>query len=101
MDYKKEYERWLTEVSDTELLDEVVREHDVIVVMEENITAGGYFEKLTSAYATGGRIRPDMKFINASVTESVVAQGSIEEQRSRLGIDAAHVYERIMEAVKA
>ena len=89
--------RFLSEV-DEELLEQTAASHELLVVMEENIRAGGYYEKLVASLASGGYMRADLKLLNASIKDGIVAQGTVKEQRARLEIDSDHLFEKIMTA---
>ena len=91
--------RFLSSV-DIELLKQLLSGHELIVVMEENITQGGYYEMLSSALVSEGLYREGLKLINAGIRAGSVAQGSIAEQRKRLQIDAESIFARVMREIK-
>ncbi len=91
--------RFLSSV-DIPLMEKIAVTHDVIAVMEENITAGGYYEKLVFELARHKRMREDLKLIDGSIKEGCCAQGTVEEQRRRLGIDCDTLFEKIREATE-
>lgn len=81
---------------DLDMLRTVIETCEIIVTMEENITEGGYGERLAASLADlefiGDR---HIRHINASIPVDRVAQGSIPVLREVLGIDAKGVYKRI------
>lgn len=82
-------------VIDEDMLRKVVGQHDVIVTMEENITTGGYGQMLAAKISDLRINYGNLLHIDGSISESKVEQGRIEQLRSRLGIDAVSLYNKI------
>lgn len=81
---------------DEDMLRQVVEHHDIIVTLEENITAGGYGQmvaaKITDLKLDNGR---NLIHIDCSIQSGKVEHGTITELRRRLGIDYESIYNRI------
>lgn len=73
---------------DTEMIDEVLKTHSLVVTMEENVASGGYGEKVReymdsqTSYA---------KLINICIPDRFVEHGSVDILRKELHIDAESV----------
>ncbi|MBQ9200459.1 MAG: 1-deoxy-D-xylulose-5-phosphate synthase [Lachnospiraceae bacterium] len=81
---------------DNELLDNICKNHKIIVTIEENISKGGYGELLSSAILDRG-LDKDGKLVHvdASIKRDIVPHGRISELRDLLMISAKKVYEEI------
>lgn len=82
---------------DMEMLEEVLDSCDTIVTLEENITVGGYGERLMSAIADNYEHNGRIMHIDGSICKGSVEHGEIKQLRRRLGIDAESLYERLKE----
>ncbi len=80
---------------DHEMIDELVKEHDILVVMEEGIKHGGYAAAVEEYIAEKGY---RVKLVVAAVDDCYVKQGSIAELRKLCKLDADSVYDRIKHA---
>lgn len=87
--------RFVTTV-DEELLAIAVRECDVIVTMEENVSKGSYSELLA---ATLVKTQGDkhINLLDCSIGRACVCHGEVDELRRMLMIDEDSVYRRIKE----
>lgn len=79
---------------DTEILDDAVREHKLIVTMEENVASGGFGEKVRD-YLDGKCF--GTKLITISIPDEYVEHGNVEILRREVGIDAGTIENRILE----
>lgn len=79
---------------DKDFLKEKAEDYDLIVSMEENVTSGGFGEHV-SAYLYSPQLKYKGKFLNISIPDCFVQQGSQEELRKQQGLDAESVYDRI------
>lgn len=81
---------------DLDMLQTVTQTCEIIVTMEENITEGGYGERLAAALTDSEFVKDrHIRHINASIPVDRVTQGRISVLRESLGIDAKGVYKRI------
>lgn len=89
--------RFVSEI-DEEMLERVVKSHSLVVTMEENVTDGGYGEKLASTILERN-YKKDIKHINVSIQAEKVEHGKVDVLRQKLGIDASGVYKKIKAVV--
>ena len=80
---------------DHEMIDELVKKHEILVVMEEGIKHGGYAAAVEEYIAEKGY---RIKLVVAAVDDCYVKQGSIAELRKLCKLDADSVYDRIKHA---
>ena len=78
---------------DCDMIDEVVKIHDTLVIMEEGIKQGGYGSAVEGYISEKGY---NIRIIHAAIDDTFVEHGSIGSLRSKYGIDAESVYQRIM-----
>ncbi|MFG6369681.1 MAG: 1-deoxy-D-xylulose-5-phosphate synthase [Lachnospiraceae bacterium] len=78
---------------DTEILDEVVKEHHLIVTMEENVASGGFGEKVRNYLDENA---PNVKLITIHIPDEYVEHGNVEILRHEVGIDAETIEYRIL-----
>lgn len=78
---------------DTEILDEAVKKHYLIVTMEENVASGGFGEKVRSYLDENA---PDVKLITIHIPDEYVEHGNVEILRKEVGIDAETIERRIL-----
>ncbi|MDD6550209.1 MAG: 1-deoxy-D-xylulose-5-phosphate synthase [Lachnospiraceae bacterium] len=81
---------------DKDFLTDAAEKYDVIVSLEENVHSGGFGEHVFSLLSEAGF---KGKFINISIPDEFVPQGSVEELCCDVGIDADSVASRIEEAL--
>ncbi len=79
---------------DEEMLLEVCRFHSLVVTMEENVCNGGFGERVLQKINENGS---NAEFLNISIPDEFVEQGSVEQLRQKLGMDAESVTRRIEE----
>ncbi len=77
---------------DTEIIETLIKEHDLFVTMEENVLSGGYGEKVLS-YLT--MEHPHKRVINIALPDTYIEHGNVEILKKETGIDAQSVFERI------
>lgn len=80
---------------DEMMLQELAKEHDVIVTLEEQLFQGGYGQAVSSFYMRNHihQIRVE----NIAIEDTFVEHGAVAALRSRLGLDAESVLQRIEE----
>lgn len=81
---------------DKEYLTDAAKDYDVIVSLEENVLSGGFGEHVLSILADAGF---DGDFINISIPDEFVPQGSVDELCCDEGLDADSIAKRIEEAL--
>lgn len=86
---------------DKAMLEDMTKKCNIIVTMEDNITEGGYGERVSAAI-TDMELNTDghIKHIDASIHMGRVGQGSIGQLRSALQIDSESIYLKVMAAVE-
>ncbi len=72
--------RYLTGI-DTELLDQLKRDHQLVITLEDGITEGGYGEKIAGYYGNS-----DMKVINYGFKKEFIDRYNAEELMKQLGL---------------
>ena len=82
---------------DEELLVRLSENHRLIVVMEENVRAGGFGEHVTAFICR--RALP-VKTLTLAIPDTYVEHGSIDVLRRENGIDSETMTQKILEAVK-
>lgn len=81
---------------DKEMMDSIVDSHRVFVTMEDNITAQGYGTRV-AAYLAGKLDKGAYTHIDGSIAQTYVPQGTIGKLRAELGIDAEHLFDKVMQ----
>ncbi len=79
---------------DTACLDELVREHELIVTMEENVARGGFGEACADHLMRTGA---DIKLMHAAIPDVYVEHGSVGQLRQTLGLDPETIRQRILD----
>ena len=82
---------------DTDLLEELKKEHELIVTMEENIASGGYGSAVT--YWVGQQKNP-IRILPISLPDIYLEHGSVSELKDRYGLTAKKMAERILETIE-
>ena len=77
---------------DTDLIDELVKDHSLIVPMEENVASGGYGEKVLS-YITGKGYKATVLPVN--IPDEYVEHGNVDVLKKEIGIDADSIVGKI------
>lgn len=76
---------------DTGLIDDLCRDHDSIVVVEEGIKHGGYGSAIEEYIEEKGL---PLNVHVCAIDDRFVQQGTVDELREMLGIDADSIYDR-------
>ena len=82
---------------DEEALGEITENHRLIVTMEENVINGGFGEHITRFYNECGS---SINVLTIAIPDAYVEHGNVDILRKELGIDAASVTERVLEAYR-
>ncbi|MCI8683207.1 MAG: 1-deoxy-D-xylulose-5-phosphate synthase [Lachnospiraceae bacterium] len=122
---KNEYQCTLVNVRfvkpmDTELLDLLAGEHDLLVTLEENVLSGGFgehaarylencrclnfsglSEKLQEKNDSEREQPCRARILNIAIPDTFVEHGNVEVLRKELGIDSESVIKRISEVMKS
>lgn len=85
-------------VIDQELLVDITKSHSTIVTLEENVSVGGFGQMLMASLNNITDVNMgNITHIDGSIKTGKVEQGSINELRNMLGIDAKSVYDKLVE----
>jgi 1-deoxy-D-xylulose-5-phosphate synthase len=81
---------------DTDIIDEAVENHKLLVTMEENVASGGFGEKV--------RDYLDSKYYNTrllkiTIPDEYVEHGNVDILRQEVGIDAVSIVNKILELI--
>jgi 1-deoxy-D-xylulose-5-phosphate synthase len=77
---------------DTQLIEELQADHELIVVLEEGIKHGGY-GSLVEEYVMDKGL--SVEVLVCAIDDQFVCHGKVDQLRSMLGIDVDSVYDRI------
>ena len=66
----------------------------LIVTLEENVITGGYGQQVLSFV---NELALDVPVINVAIPDQFVEQGSIEQLKQKLGLDADSIVSRIQD----
>ncbi|MBD5451506.1 MAG: 1-deoxy-D-xylulose-5-phosphate synthase [Lachnospiraceae bacterium] len=81
---------------DTEIIDEALKNHTLIVTMEENVASGGFGEKVRDYL---GSVGSNARLVNITIPDEYVEHGNVDILRKEVGIDAETITDRIVRAV--
>ena len=79
---------------DFSLIAELVKDHRLLVTMEENVHNGGFGEQVT-AWVKEQRMEADV--LNVSIPDTFVEHGGVEQLRKKLGLDEENILRRIQD----
>ena len=82
---------------DTELLDLLAADHELILTIEENVRSGGYGEQVSSYMEEH---HPGCRVLSVAIPDQFVPQGEVESLRSQIGLDVASILKKIEEYLK-
>lgn len=83
---------------DEELLLSLADSHALLVTMEENVRIGGFGERAAELLLTKEKAKTG--FLNISLPDAFIPQGSTEALRKKFGLDADSIVERILNTRK-
>lgn len=78
---------------DEETIDLIVKDHKLIVTLEENVLAGGYGEKVNN-YIT--KRRYNVKVTNIGLPDEYIEHGNVDILKKETGIDTDTIVKRII-----
>ncbi|MCM1064105.1 MAG: 1-deoxy-D-xylulose-5-phosphate synthase [Eubacterium sp.] len=82
---------------DEEAVKEACKDHVLIVTMEENVSCGGYGEKVLAYMNREGL---GNQYLNISIPDAYVEHGNVELLKQEIGIDADSIVEKILTSVQ-
>ena len=82
---------------DEAMIDELVKEHGLIVTIEENVQTGGYGERVLEYVSRKGY---NVKVLIFALPDQYIEHGNIDVLRREIGIDSQSMTERIIKAYK-
>lgn len=77
---------------DTKAVEWAVTHHELVVSMEENVSSGGYGEKVREMM---GKFAGNTKFLQIAIPDEYVEHGNVDLLKHEIGIDAETITERI------
>ena len=82
---------------DTEMIEQLSKNHELLVTMEENVESGGFGEKVRTYV---DERKWEMGVLSVCVPDEYVEHGNVELLRKEIGIDAESIVNRIVEKMK-
>ena len=84
---------------DTEMLEQLIGNHKLLVTMEENVLSGGFGQQLAQYITQKNKqqIDTNLKIINIAIPDVYVEHGNVEILRKEIGIDTESVINKILE----
>ncbi len=79
---------------DTDIIDEALENHKLLVTLEENVASGGFGEKVR-AYL--GSRESSARLLTISIPDEYVEHGNVDILRHEVGIDAETIEKRILD----
>lgn len=79
---------------DEEAVLEACGQHALLVSMEENVTSGGFGEKILHCLNEHGK---QNGFLNISIPDQYIEHGNVELLKKEIGLDADSIVKRILE----
>lgn len=77
---------------DAKAVEWAVTHHELVVSMEENVSCGGYGEKVREMI---GKFAGNVKFLQIAIPDEYVEHGNVDLLKHEIGIDAESITERI------
>ena len=79
---------------DEELIRELCKEHRLLVTMEENVSNGGFGEKVRECAQS---VDTKTKMVSIALPDAYVEHGNVDILRKEVGIDLDSILKKIME----
>lgn len=79
---------------DTELLDELAKDHQIFVTVEENVKNGGYGEHV-AAYMEA--CHPEVRVLPIAIWDRFIPHGAVESLHAKIGLSADRILQSIEE----
>lgn len=77
---------------DTDIVDELSKNHRFLVTLEENVLRGGYGERITDYVQ---KHEPQLRVVNIALPDAYVEHGNVSILRSDLEIDSDSILEKL------
>lgn len=77
---------------DTDVVDRLVKNHRILVTLEENVLRGGYGEQITDYVQ---KHYPQIKVVNIALPDAYVEHGNVSMLRNDLGIDSDSIMKKL------
>jgi 1-deoxy-D-xylulose-5-phosphate synthase len=77
------------------MLDELAKDHDVVITLEEHVYQGGFGQMVSSYYMQKSKEYPNITVRNIAINDTFVEHGSVTQLREMLGID----YESVLSVI--
>jgi len=85
---------------DEEAVLRAVKDHRILVTMEENVASGGYGEKVLDCLYRNGIDRARCRCLRITLPDAYVEHGNVELLKKELGVDAESIERRILESME-
>jgi 1-deoxy-D-xylulose-5-phosphate synthase len=82
---------------DLDMVDRLAENHKLLITLEENISRGGFGERVTDHVSKN---YPELKVMNITLPDAYVEHGDVSILRNVLGIDSDACLIKIEEALK-
>ena len=82
---------------DTEILEQLAKNHKVFVTLEENVRSGGYGQKVSNYLCETNK--REIRHINISIPDIYVEQGGVKELHEKLRLDSDSIIKKIKNSV--
>ena len=82
---------------DTEMIEQLSKNHELLVTMEENVESGGFGEKVRTYV---DERKWEMGVLSICIPDEYVEHGNVDLLRKEIGIDADTIVNRIIEKMK-
>lgn len=83
---------------DQDMIMDLSKDHKVFVTLEENVRSGGFGQKVADFLLEK---KLNKKFINISVPEVFVEQGSVDEIKEKLHLDEEGILQKILDNINS
>lgn len=77
---------------DTDVVDRLVKNHRILVTLEENVLRGGYGEQITDYVQ---KHYPQIRVVNIALPDAYVEHGNVSMLRNDLGIDSDSIMKKL------
>lgn len=77
---------------DADVVDRLVKNHRILVTLEENVLRGGYGEQITDYVQ---KHYPQIKVVNIALPDAYVEHGNVSMLRNDLGIDSDSIMKKL------
>ena len=82
---------------DVDMLEDITKNHELIVTMEENIASGGFGSAVTF---WAGQLENPVRILPISLPDIYLEHGSVDQLKDRYGLTAEKMAKRIIETLE-